>query len=146
MTPEEDRFSAATDGWLQSWNSDIEKMVDEYYAPDCEVLLVESGELLHGREELRKFERGLRATFPARGAELARKVVSGNTVVVELERKGYLGDGRASVRRSCVVLTFNVDAQVQVDHSYVSMSESAKQIGVDPEQFAAEMVRRGSTL
>jgi hypothetical protein len=143
VTPGEERNSEATDGWLASWNDDVDRMVDEYYAPDCEVILVQSGEVLRGREELRQFEHGLMQTFPARGSSLARKIVSGDTVVVELERRGYGTDGE-SIRRSCIVLTFNEHAQVLSDHSYANVAPSAVAAGIDPDHFGAEMIARGA--
>jgi hypothetical protein len=104
-----------------------------------------SGEVIRGRDQLRKFERGLRARFPDRGAVLVRKIVSGDTVVVELERRGYAADGSESVRRSSVVLTFNDAAQIVSDHSYANMMPSALAIQIDPDVFACEMIRRGSS-
>jgi len=143
MTPNEERNSAAAEGWNEAWNVDIDRMTDDYYAPDCEVLLVSSGETLHGRDELRLFEYGLARTFPQRSLRITNKVAAGDTVVVELERQGWGADGKPSVSRSCVVLTFGADGLIYSDHSYANIGPSVAALGIDPDRFGAEMIERG---
>ena len=56
MTEQERRNLEAVKRWEETYNHDVEKMVDEVYAADCEVVDVLRGVTLRGREQLRALE------------------------------------------------------------------------------------------
>ena len=119
MTDQEKRNLAAVDRWIDTYNNQVDKMVNEVYAADCEVHNMFAGAVMHGREELRALEQKIQAQVPERRMELVKAVASGDTVAVEVT--GVFGDERFP---AVVFLTFNDAGQVVVDHSYAPQPSS----------------------
>jgi hypothetical protein len=113
MTEQERRNLEAVKRWEQTYNDAIEKMVDEVYAQNCEVVDVLRGVTLRGREELRAFERRICELVPARRLRVLKAVASGDTVALECE--GIFPTGRIP---ACVFLVFDTNGQVKQDHTY----------------------------
>jgi nuclear transport factor 2 (NTF2) superfamily protein len=101
--------------WELTWNSDPMRMVDECYAPDCEVRDMIRGLTFHGREELRAVEKQILATDSTRRMKITKMVPSGDTVAVEMD--AYWLDDTVSIT-ACVVLTFGADGLILSDHTY----------------------------
>jgi len=101
--------------WEWTWNNDVMRMVDECYAPDCEVSDMMRGRTFHGRDELRLIEEQMMQMDASRKMNITRMVASGDTVAIEMD--AYWGDG-AQVAKSCVFLTFNDAGLITIDHSY----------------------------
>lgn len=118
MTEQEKRNLAAVERWVDTYNHQVDKMVDEVYAADCEVHNMFAGVVLRGREELRALEHKIQAQVPDRRMELVKAVASGDTVAVEVN--GVFGDDRFP---AVVFLTFDTAGQVIVDHSYAPATQ-----------------------
>ena len=115
MTEQERRNLAAVQRWEDTYNHDVEKMVDEVYAPDCEVVDVLRGVTLRGREALRAFERRMVELAPQRRLRVLKAVASGDTVALECE-----GIFPGATFPACVFLVFDERGQVKQDHSYAA--------------------------
>lgn len=115
MTDQERRNLEAVKRWEETYNADVEKMVDEVYAPDCEVVDMLRGVTLRGREELRAFERRMLELAPQRRLRVRKAVASGDTVALECE-----GIFPAATFPACVFLVFDGRGQVKQDHSYAA--------------------------
>ena len=113
MTVQERRNLEAVKRWEETYNHDVEKMVDEVYAADCEVVDVLRGVTLHGREQLRALERKISAAAPTRALRVLKAVASGDTVALECEGRFPSGAFPA-----CVFLVFDAQGRVQQDHTY----------------------------
>jgi ketosteroid isomerase-like protein len=118
MTEEEVRNMEVARLWVDTYNDDVERMVDECYAPDCQVQSMASGEILNGREELRELERAVSKLMPTRRMSLVRAIPAGDTVVMEVTAEGTPtgGEGQSGAA-ACIVLTFR-DGQIVSDHTY----------------------------
>jgi hypothetical protein len=115
MTTVEDRNCERTKRWESLWNDDAMGMVDECYAPNCEVRDMIRGFTLNGREELRAVEKQILAADDTRRMKVTKMVASGDTVAVEME--AYWRDATISIT-ACVVLTFDADGLIVSDHTY----------------------------
>jgi hypothetical protein len=115
MTEIERRNIERVKFWEQSWNSAVDRMVDESYAENCEVINMLTGYAMNGREALRKIEHAMLAFDATRRMEITRMVASGNTVAVEADS---IWKGQRS--KACVFLTFNDAGMIVSDHSYGS--------------------------
>jgi hypothetical protein len=113
MTEQERRNLEAVKRWEATYNDEIEKMVDEVYAPDCEVVDVFRGATLRGREELRVLERRICQLMPTRRLRVVKAVASGDTVALECE--GIFPTGTFP---AVVFLVFDANGQVKQDHTY----------------------------
>jgi hypothetical protein len=113
MTEQERRNLEAVKRWEETYNHDIEKMVDEVYAADCEVVDMLRGATLRGREELRALERRICELAPTRQLRVRKAVASGDTVALECE--GIFPTGSFP---ACVFLVFDARGQVKQDHTY----------------------------
>ncbi|MEQ8860374.1 MAG: nuclear transport factor 2 family protein [Pseudomonadales bacterium] len=115
MTDEEARNLAAVDHWEATYNDDVERMVDECYAPDCEVhnMLAGPEAVYRGREALREIERQIQRAQIDRRMLVVSKFASGNRVAVEAE--GVFGEHRFP---ACVILTFDDAGLIRTDHTY----------------------------
>jgi hypothetical protein len=113
MTETERRNLAAVDRWEQTYNNDVERMVDECYAPDCEVHNVLAGVVYHGREGLREIERLILAAQIDRRMHVVKKFASGDDVAVEAQ--ATFGERRF---KACVILSFNREGFIKSDHTY----------------------------
>jgi hypothetical protein len=115
MTDIERRNIERVKHWEHTWNTKVDRMVDECYAPNCEVINMMTGYTMHGREELRAIEHAMLKFDGTRRMEITRMVASGDTVAIEAD--AIWGDTRS---KACVFLTFNDDGLIISDHSYGS--------------------------
>jgi hypothetical protein len=113
MTDIERRNIERVKHWEQTWNNAVDRMIDECYAEDCEVINMLTGYTMRGREALRAIEHAMLAFDGTRRMEITRILASGDTVALE----AIWGDKRT---RACVFLTFNSDGMIVSDHSYGS--------------------------
>ena len=115
MTPTEERNLERARHWEWTWNNDVMRMVDECYAPDCEVSDMVRGRTFHGREELRAVEEQMMAIDSSRRMRGTRMIASGDAVAIEMAALWHDGTETAS---ACVVPTFDDDGMIISDHSY----------------------------
>ena len=107
---------ALVEQWAEAFNNDVDRLIDELYAPDCTFLGVELGP-----ERLRKFERRVLAAAPRRTARIERAHTAGDVVTVE----GTLLDpdrGDDWHLPFCAVLTWR-EGKVVSDNTYADMSQ-----------------------
>jgi ketosteroid isomerase-like protein len=74
--------------WAWNWNNDVDRMVDQSYAPDCVVVNMFSGHEAHGREALRELEHAIAAFDGTRRMEITNMVASGNVVAIQVTFNG----------------------------------------------------------
>jgi len=115
MTDIERRNIQRVKHWEQTWNNAVDRMIDECYAEDCEVINMLTGYTMRGREALRVIEHAMLAFDGTRRMEITRIIASGD--VVALEADSIWGNKRM---KACVFLTFNSDGMIVSDHSYGS--------------------------
>jgi hypothetical protein len=115
MTDIERRNIERVKHWQQTWNTAVDRMIDECYSEDCEVTNMLTGYTMRGREALRKIEHAMLAFDKTRRMEITRILASGD--VVALEADALWGNKRT---KACVFLTFNSDGMIVSDHSYGS--------------------------
>ena len=115
MTPLEQRNIELALKWQSAWNNDAMQMVDECYAPDCEVRDMFRGVTLKGREALRAVEKQIMASDPTRRMNITKIVAMNDTVVVEADAIFQNG---AFTFQACAVLTFDDAGLIVSDHSY----------------------------
>jgi len=113
VTEQERRNLEAVKRWEATYNDDVEKMVDDVYAADCEVVDMQRGVTLRGRDQLRALERRISAAMPGRKLRVVKAVASGDTVALECE--GIFPTGTFP---ACVFLVFDERGQVKQDHTY----------------------------
>jgi hypothetical protein len=113
MTDIERRNVEMVKKWEHTWNTAVDRMVDECYAPNCEVVDMMGGRTFRGREELRKVEHAMLAADSTRHMEVTNVVASGNTVAIEMD-----SIWSAKRLKSSVFLTFNDQGLIVLDHSY----------------------------
>jgi hypothetical protein len=101
--------------WANTWNDEIDRMVDECYGPDCAV--ESSGHVLHGRDELRAIEYKVLEAAPKRKMEIKRTIAVGDTVVVEIDLFDLGDRPELKKSRACIVLRIR-DGMIYSDHSY----------------------------
>ena len=115
MNDTERRNIERTKHWERTWNENVMQMVDECYAPDCEVTDMFRQRTFHGREELRAIEKQMMGVDKTRRMKITNMIASGDTVVAEID--AYWKSGTV-VAKSCVVLRYNADGLIASDHSY----------------------------
>jgi len=101
--------------WAEAFNTDVDRLIDELYAPDCEFLGVQLG-----HDRLRKFEHRVLAAAPRRAVRVDATHEAGDVVTVE----GVLVDpdrGAEWTLPFCAVLTWR-DGRVARDNTYTDMS------------------------
>lgn len=109
------------DQWEETYNNAVDRMVDECYAPHCEVIDMCNGYTLTGREKLRAFEHKILKRVPGRTLKVVKKFASGDSVAVETE--SIFG---AQTLKACVILTFNDEGLIISDHTYAQMPTAPK--------------------
>lgn len=113
MTKTEERNLAMVDRWEDTYNNAVDRMVDECYAPNCEVHNMFAGTVYHGRAGLRAIEHEIQKHQVDRRLRVLKKFASGDSVAVECE--GIFG---TLTFKACVVLTFDANGQIISDHTY----------------------------
>ena len=116
MTSEEQRNLERVALWAQTYNEDVERMVNEVYAEDCEVQNMSTGHVVRGREEFLALEREIEKQSPGRKVIVKRTVASGN--VVALEAEGQFSGG--VTLEGSVFLTFDSEGLIVNDRTYLS--------------------------
>jgi SnoaL-like domain len=110
-----ERNLALVEQWVETFNSDVERMITELYAPDCLFSGVE-----FGPDRLRRFENRVLAAAPHRSIRVEQTHAVGDVVTVE----GVLLDpdrGADWALPFCAVLTWRDDKVVR-DNTYTDMS------------------------
>ena len=92
LTEREQRNVERVKHWSWTWNNAVDRMVDECYAENCEVVNMMTGYTMHGREELRAIEHAMLQFDGARRMEITNIVASGNC----RGRAGGCGMGRGA--------------------------------------------------
>ena len=116
MDEQTDTNLALVGRWAEWFNTDIERLITELYAPDCTFTGVP---LSH--DKLRRFEQRVLAAAPRRTARIERTHAVDDVVTVE----GTLLDpdrGADWALPFCAVLTFR-DGKVVSDNTYADMSQ-----------------------
>lgn len=138
MTTEE-RNLAAIERWAELYNTDVERMVRECYAPDC-LIDVKNGISFRGHDTFAAIEVGVERQAPRRRGAIVRAFASGDTVTVQ----GLLTDeDRGPDFRSeyCAVLTLR-DGLIVHDQSYLDLRVWPNP-GLSRDEWAAlDVVRR----
>lgn len=124
MTKTEERNLAQLARWEQTYNENVDAMVDELYAENCEVTAMLTGKTFRGREALRTLEHQISAAMPNRKLHVVRAIASGDVVAAECT--GHFGQTTVN---AVVVLTFDAKGQIVSDHTY-----SADPTGVSTSQ------------
>lgn len=115
MTEREKRNLERVKLWEKTWNEDVERMVDEVYAEDCEVRNMLTGFVVRGRAAFHEVERAIQAHTPGRRMKITKTVASGDTVALEADV--VFGEHQA---KGCVFLTFDESGFVRSDHTYAA--------------------------
>ena len=125
----------------EAWNRrDFDTMAD-LAAPDSEILLIGSGEVLRGPEGARKYGTMWADAFPDGSITIDRVIPAGDTVVVEFTGRGtHTGDlatpmgvfpatGRSITLQLCDVYEFR-DGKVRSQHAYMDSGSLTAQLGL----------------
>jgi hypothetical protein len=112
-THNENRYQELVQRWRDNWNDNLEAMIDESYAPDCECVNMLTGVAYHGRGELRKVEHAMLNLDASRRMEIQSMVVVGNKVALQVYF--YWND---TPTNGAVFLTFNAKGEIQTDNTY----------------------------
>jgi ketosteroid isomerase-like protein len=115
MTDIERRNIERVKHWEQTWNTKVDRMVDECYAEDCVAINMMTGYTMRGREALRAIEHKMLAFDGTRRMEITKMLASGDSVAVEADV--IWGSKRT---KGCAFLTFNSDGMIVRDQSYGS--------------------------
>jgi hypothetical protein len=113
MTPDDERLIAVAQLWIDTYNDDSPRC-HEVYAPDCEVMLMGTGQVVRGLATLQAGEKAHKANALRQRMVLQRAIPKDDVVVVEVtvefndDRKPGYGCGVLTVR----------DGLVVSDHSY----------------------------
>ena len=142
MTPEEERNFKTSEAWERLYNSNVDRMCQECYAPDCEVIVMASGESAKGRDVLMAGERHVLAGLPDRTLTVTHRMARGDAVLVELTWQGtHTGEfmGKAPTGKkfsvaACAVQFFE-DGLVVREHAYGEQM-AWFQLGITPEWLA----------
>jgi len=121
MAEQTARNLSVVDHWEETYNNAVDRMVDECYAPNCEVIDMCSGYALTGRDKLRAFEHKILKRVPDRKLKVLKKFANGDSVAVEME--GLFGP---QTFKACVILTFNDEGLIISDHTYARMPSEPK--------------------
>jgi hypothetical protein len=101
--------------WAHLFNTDVDRLITDVYAPDCLV-----GGVALGHERLRRFEQRVLAAAPRRSIRVERTHAVGDVVTVEAV---LLDPDRGTdwALPFCAVLTWR-DGKVVSDNTYADMS------------------------
>jgi predicted ester cyclase len=138
VTPEEERNFAVSEKWERLYHEDVGRMCDECYAPECEVVIIATGESVRGRDKLKAGELGLLKAAPDRTLRSFNRIARGNQVVVELVWEGtHTGSGmgvpptgKSWKVGACAIQTFE-DGLVVREHTYGEIMMQF-QLGIAP--------------
>jgi ketosteroid isomerase-like protein len=117
-TDTERRNLETVERWAEFYNTDVERMVRECYAPDY-VVEVKNGISYRGYDTFVAIEQGVERVAPRRRCSLVGVIAAGDTVVVQ----AMLTDadrGPDFTSRYCAVLTLR-DGLIVRDESYLDL-------------------------
>ena len=103
--------------WVETYNNDVDRMVNECYAENCKVSSMFGGATIEGRPRFLKLERRVVNVAPRRNIRIERTHAVGNVVVVE----ATLFDpdqGDEWLSPFCAILTFE-DGRIVEDRTYL---------------------------
>ena len=115
MTDETETNQALAEQWAEAFNTDVEKLITELYAPDCLFNGVE-----YGQDRMLRFERRVLAAAPQRSIRIEKTHAVDDVVTVEAV---LLDPDRGADWKLpfCAVLTWR-DGKVVSDNTYTDMS------------------------
>jgi limonene-1,2-epoxide hydrolase len=103
--------------WAETYNNDVDRMVNECYAENCKVSSMFGGAIIEGRPRFLKLEQRVVKVAPRRNIRLERTHAVGNVVVVEATLfDPDQGDQWQSP--FCAILTFK-DGRIVEDRTYL---------------------------
>ena len=103
--------------WAETYNNDVDRMVNECYAENCKVSSMFGGAIIEGRPRFLKLEQRVVKVAPRRNIRLERTHAVGNVVVVEATLfDPDQGDEWQSP--FCAILTFK-DGRIVEDRTYL---------------------------
>jgi predicted SnoaL-like aldol condensation-catalyzing enzyme len=115
MNDQTERSHALAEQWAEAFNSDIDKLITELYAPDCLFNGVE-----YGHDRMLRFERRVLTAAPQRSIRIAKTHAAGDVITIEGE---LLDPDRGAEWKLpfCAVLTWR-DGKVVSDNTYAELS------------------------
>lgn len=117
MSESEKRNLEVVKLWAETYNNDVDRMVNECYAENCKVSSMFGGAIIEGRPRFLKLEQRVVKVAPRRNIRLERTHAVGNVVVVEATLfDPDQGDQWQSP--FCAILTFK-DGRIVEDRTYL---------------------------
>ena len=117
MSESEKRNLEVVKLWAETYNNDVDRMVNECYAENCKVSSMFGGAIIEGRPRFLKLEQRVVKVAPRRNIRLERTHAVGNVVVVEATLfDPDQGDEWQSP--FCAILTFK-DGRIVEDRTYL---------------------------
>jgi len=103
--------------WAETYNNDVDRMVNECYAENCRVSSIFGGAIIEGRLRFLKLERRVVKVAPRRNIRIERTHAVGDVVVVEAT---LFDPDQGDEWRSpfCAILTFK-DGRIVEDRTYL---------------------------
>jgi hypothetical protein len=114
-TAKQEQMLEVIERWEETYNTDVEKMIKETYAPDANVVF--TGASAKGHEQFLKLEKAIVGAAPGRKMRIDRILFSGDDIAiveaVELDtaRPDFFSPW-------CAILTFR-DRKIVQDHTYL---------------------------
>ena len=109
------RLLALVKHWEDTYNTAVERMVDECYAPDADVFF--TGGEAHGHEQFRRLEKAIVAAAPGRRMRVDRVLFAGDDTAV-VEAVVLNSADPAYVSPFCAILTVR-GGKIVRDHTYL---------------------------
>ena len=117
MSESEKRNLEVVKLWAETYNNDVDRMVNECYAENCKVSSMFGGAIIEGRPRFLKLEQRVVKVAPRRNIRLERTHAVGDVVVVEATLfDPDQGDQWQSP--FCAILTFK-DGRIVEDRTYL---------------------------
>lgn len=117
--PDNNAVLALVSRWAEYYNDDVTRMVDECYAPDCQVEAMGMAKI-DGQRALQKVEDAVLAKAPKRRLEIRQVHVAGTVATVECDLLNP--DSGADWRLPFVAVLTVRDGRVVSDHTYADWS------------------------
>ncbi|SEG95503.1 Ketosteroid isomerase-related protein [Nonomuraea solani] len=114
---------AAVRTWLDHYNHDVRRMVDECYADDF-IVTVPGFLRIDDREHFHKVEQAVLEAAPDRRGHIVNTIRTGDQVIVEALLTGTDPDtGTPWETPWCAILTFDGDGRITRDNTYLNPAE-----------------------
>jgi steroid delta-isomerase-like uncharacterized protein len=143
-----DNTSLAT-SLYEAWNRRDFDTMAAHMAPDGEILMVGTGDILRGPDGARKYGTMWADAFPDGSITIDRVIASGDTVAVEFTGRGtHTGDlatpmgvfpatGRSLTLQLCDVYEIS-DGKVRSQHAYMDSGSLMAQLGLTGQAATAQ--------